>query len=1062
MDLATSLARPQSEPAPMVSIVCGAVDPGGHEVNPNRLLVQFHIVGHLPECGLVVAGFVSDPRGQLDRVTLAVEGSPPVQLGTDAPILSRADAHTVFRAPHGLAVTFGFVALLAGAPPAASAHVLLRLRSGGVLRQDLPATGNLADLPALVARAPQDYALSVLAHLSQGVGLAPLPLLIERMAQQAFDQIDPSFDYGSGDGAVAAAFHIDMAMRIGIDGILLKGWLLGNPLDRITDLSVVSFRGHRTAMSLPLPALGRPDVLESRIADGLAAERNCGFVAFASLPGLSPSDTRWFVNITTQRGAVRRVGFICGAAQPPMPAIQSIVALAESSAVDFNDLFARALAPALDCVWGQMQAARPAPVVHDYGTPPEGAAVSIVVPLYGRMDFVRHQIASFSNDPDFRAAARMVELIYVLDDPSAEDSLLDLCRLLHDIYGVPFRVVLQKGNFGYSAANNAGARLATGRMLLLLNSDVMPRHTRWVSALVNTQAGLPDCGVLGCRLLFEDGSIQHAGMNFRPSLFFKEAWTNEHGFKGLPTAFDPHKDTEAVAGVTGACLLIDRTLFMLVGGISEDYVIGDFEDSDLCLKIHRRGLKVYYTPHVELYHLERQSMKRIGHGHEGWRQSLTFFNMWKHSQRWRALIPVISQTYDHGATIRRPAGPAAQPAPAAPVSITQAAPAAHEPATPDATAPEPATLLQRFEALQAGHEDRLLPAISVPARTHFTIFPARSAVLTPFEPADFDIELPRVSIFEFDHVTLHGFRLFERDGHVFNDQSLVDPTSQSDRHFQEKSARGENEEVVMGADGRPAAAQSPEEIDATDCLILSSDEPTNFGSWIYRFLTKFALARSTRPISRVFAYDDDRWMRPVLQMVDPDVEIVPQKLGRAYRIANPRIISLPAPHVYFRPEITACFSEIAARIGQLPDLPERLYVSRRKQSQMQNGLRIMENEDELVARLARFGFTEFIPEDHPLPVQVAAFAQARLIVSPGGSNLFCAAFAQQADFILDIESGDDWSYAHMNLLASTQRPFSLVRGQRSNDATSVHANWTVDVDAVIEGLQSLAILGRGS
>jgi capsular polysaccharide biosynthesis protein len=166
---------------------------------------------------------------------------------------------------------------------------------------------------------------------------------------------------------------------------------------------------------------------------------------------------------------------------------------------------------------------------------------------------------------------------------------------------------------------------------------------------------------------------------------------------------------------------------------------------------------------------------------------------------------------------------------------------------------------------------------------------------------------------------------------------------------------------------------------------------------------------------------------------------------------------LPAPHVFLRPEIREAFAGIVARLEMPQNLPERIYVSRRKQALMNRGVRVLENETELVEKLAALGFAEFFPEDHDLPFQLAVFSQARIIVSPGGSNLFGAAFAQKADFILDIESGDTWLYAHMNLLASTQLPFSVVRGVRTGRGDAIHGNWKVDADAIITGLRGLGI-----
>jgi GT2 family glycosyltransferase len=88
-----------------------------------------------------------------------------------------------------------------------------------------------------------------------------------------------------------------------------------------------------------------------------------------------------------------------------------------------------------------------------------------------------------------------------------------------------------------------------------------------------------------------------------------------------------------VPAITGACLLIRRTHFDLVEGWDTGYLIGDFEDSDLCLKIREAGLSIAYLPSVQLTHLERQSFKLFGD--KNFRTKVTLFNAVRHQKRWR-------------------------------------------------------------------------------------------------------------------------------------------------------------------------------------------------------------------------------------------------------------------------------------------------------------------------------------------------------------------------------------------------------------------------------------------
>jgi GT2 family glycosyltransferase len=88
--------------------------------------------------------------------------------------------------------------------------------------------------------------------------------------------------------------------------------------------------------------------------------------------------------------------------------------------------------------------------------------------------------------------------------------------------------------------------------------------------------------------------------------------------------------------VTAACALIDADLYRELGGFSEDYIVGDFEDSDLCLRAAVAGRRSRVALDVELYHLERQSQNRVGDAI--WRANLTAYNCWLHNQRWGDFI----------------------------------------------------------------------------------------------------------------------------------------------------------------------------------------------------------------------------------------------------------------------------------------------------------------------------------------------------------------------------------------------------------------------------------------
>lgn len=267
--------------------------------------------------------------------------------------------------------------------------------------------------------------------------------------------------------------------------------------------------------------------------------------------------------------------------------------------------------------------------------------VSMVVPLYGRTDFVEHQLMEFSRDPWLKENA---EIIYVLDDPALLDAFLVQSRNLYNLYQLPFTWVWGTVNRGFSGANNLGASIAKGKHLLFLNSDVFPNAPGWLQTLVNTLESSPYYGAVAPKLLHFDGSIQHAGMAFeyRTDLGF---YINHHPHMGLAPELDPHTRLAVVPAVTGACMLLRREHFDLVGGWDTGYLIGDFEDSDLCLKLRDAGLQTIYEPRVNLTHLERQSFKLVGGG--DFRARVVAYNATRHQMRWHDALQELSAPTDN-------------------------------------------------------------------------------------------------------------------------------------------------------------------------------------------------------------------------------------------------------------------------------------------------------------------------------------------------------------------------------------------------------------------------------
>jgi GT2 family glycosyltransferase len=276
------------------------------------------------------------------------------------------------------------------------------------------------------------------------------------------------------------------------------------------------------------------------------------------------------------------------------------------------------------------------PIVKKYtfGREIENPVTTLIVPLYGRYDFMRYQISNFSR---FKTLENR-ELIYIVDDPAIAKNVLAIARELEVIFDVSFSVLILDINIGYGPANNMAVGYAKGNNILLLNSDVLPKDGDFLNKLELKLETSDDIGIVGCRLLYEDDSIQHDGMQPYTLSEYPNIILNDHPKKGWPTSL-VHSKSEAIPLLTAACVLMKKSLFVKLNGFDTDYILGDFEDSDLCLRALELGYKNYICRDVVLNHLERQSQNLIKN--DGWKFKMTLLNALTFSQKWRVKLTVL-------------------------------------------------------------------------------------------------------------------------------------------------------------------------------------------------------------------------------------------------------------------------------------------------------------------------------------------------------------------------------------------------------------------------------------
>lgn len=434
--------------------------------------------------------------------------------------------------------------------------------------------------------------------------------------------------------------------------VCIRGWLV-DPLQAIERIRINVPSGEASS-GLAAGRQPRGDLLGMLQAIGLSEPtlsrtlEEAGFAISFFLPAGAPTPTALGLRVELADGASFRLGAELTPEADAVAAAKQLIDLAISPAMELTSPQALQV---LSQRWAERAAALLAePALHrSFGTPGREAELSVVVPLYGRIDFMEYQLNWFHAWRRRRGPEQPeLQLIYVLDDPRLHQQFLALagrCRLLYD---VPFEIVVNPRNLGFSGANNRGAACARAPWLLLLNSDVLPADDHaFARMLAAMQAGGEELGALGARLCFENGDVQHVGMEFRqrPELHgvLGRVWLNDHPLKGL--ALPPVPAEEALVEVeaaTAACLLLATERYRSLGGLSSGYIVGDFEDSDLCLRLRDQGLTVQVHRGARFFHLERQSVGS-DEARDQIRAKLVATNAVLHHLRWDGTITSLKR-----------------------------------------------------------------------------------------------------------------------------------------------------------------------------------------------------------------------------------------------------------------------------------------------------------------------------------------------------------------------------------------------------------------------------------
>jgi GT2 family glycosyltransferase len=585
--------------------------------------------------GWFIAGWLAAPASTKEAAEDAGPEAPKLRAGTPALIaLRHADGTHAARAPIALfrrddltGQGDGFLAFVPGAEG---------MPAGAIQRLDLvteTAAWQIA-IPAKLRSPPAAQLTSTLADLVARLDPASDIAAFRRLLAH------PIPDGGNTLQTLPERIflEVDEAIRLPSGDLVLVGWHLARPgAVRAIRLR----RGWRTR-TLRLDqgvAIERPDVRNAAGRESGLLNLRCGFML--RVPRVfTPDETGGpapYLEVEMESGAIAQRGFAIGQ-RTGLEAIRFLLDRTDPPYGDAASPYDRVVGPAVASLQASRMANTPIPHRLDFGAAPAAPRVSVIVTLYGRIDFLDFQLGIEAAQRSSRrdqatAPMQAIERLYVLDDPPRARAAETLAVQAHLRFGLSFSLLTQPENRGFAGANNAGLRAARGDYVCFLNSDVFPGTPDWVERLAARLDADPTLGAVAPRLLYEDGSIQHDGMVFRriPRM---GAWRfPDHPGKGMRP--DAGHGMLGVVAATGACLMMRRDLALALGGFDEAYPVGDFEDADLCMKLRAMGLSIAVDRDVTLFHLERQSQAGSA---EHWRMQLTLFNAWQHEQRWHRLL----------------------------------------------------------------------------------------------------------------------------------------------------------------------------------------------------------------------------------------------------------------------------------------------------------------------------------------------------------------------------------------------------------------------------------------
>jgi len=248
--------------------------------------------------------------------------------------------------------------------------------------------------------------------------------------------------------------------------------------------------------------------------------------------------------------------------------------------------------------------------------------VSVIIATRDRGDLLRCCLTSLAEHANGNPPTELI----LIDNGSIEADTLNYLAHLEQQPNVT--VLRRPGKFNYAALNNEAISLARGELIALMNNDVEATHSGWLATMA-AQALRPEIGAVGAKLLFPDGTIQHAGV------LLGIGGIAGHAHKYLAADDEGYQLrlhlAHNLSAVTAATLVVRKAVFEEVGGFDAIHFAVNYNDVDFCLRLMMAGYRNLFCPDAVLIHHESKSRgaPTTADAHAEWqRERQAMLNRW--------------------------------------------------------------------------------------------------------------------------------------------------------------------------------------------------------------------------------------------------------------------------------------------------------------------------------------------------------------------------------------------------------------------------------------------------